>query len=227
MTYQEVLSSARETLSKNCKACPVCNGRACGNHVPGPGAKGVGDTAIRNYDKWQEIRVNMDTISEGGTPDTSLELFGKSFRFPFFAGPVGAVTMHYSDKYDDMAYNNILVKACAENGIAAFTGDGLDANVMVQATKAIGQVGGMGVPTVKPWNLELIREKMALVKESGAFAVAMDVDAAGLPFLRTGDGSSGADRRRAGGADLRRYRGWWPTGGSWPSGYGNGAGSCQ
>ena len=184
MTYQEVLSSAREAMSKNCKACPVCNGRACTNHVPGPGAKGVGDTAIRNYDKWQEIRVNMDTIAEGGTPDTSLDLFGKSFRFPFFAGPVGAVTMHYSDKYNDQSYNNILVKACAENGIAAFTGDGLDANVMKVACEAIAAENGMGVPTVKPWNQETIAQKMALVKASGSFAVAMDIDAAGLPFLK-------------------------------------------
>ena len=184
MTYQEVLSTAREAMSKNCKACPVCNGRACTNHIPGPGSKGVGDTAIRNFDKWQEIRVNMDTIAEGGDPDTSLELFGKKFRFPFFAGPVGAVTMHYSDKYDDMAYNNILVKACAENGIAAFTGDGLDANVMKVACEAIAAENGMGVPTVKPWNQETIARKMEQVKASGSFAVAMDIDAAGLPFLK-------------------------------------------
>ena len=184
MTYQEVLSNAREAMSKNCKACPVCNGRACGNHIPGPGAKGVGDTAIRNFDKWQEIRVNMDTIAEGGDPDTSLELFGKKFRFPFFAGPVGAVTMHYSDKYDDMAYNNILVKACAENGIAAFTGDGLNATVMKVACEAIASAGGLAVPTVKPWNQETIAEKMELVKASDSFAVAMDIDAAGLPFLK-------------------------------------------
>ena len=184
MTYQEVLSNAREAMSKNCKACPVCNGRACTNHVPGPGAKGIGDTAIRNFDKWQEIRVNMDTIYEGGEPDTSLELFGKHFRFPFFAGPVGAVTMHYSDKYDDMAYNNILVKACAENGIAAFTGDGLNATVMKVACEAIAASDGMGVPTVKPWNQETIAEKMTMVKASDSFAVAMDIDAAGLPFLK-------------------------------------------
>ena len=184
MTYQEVLSNAREAMSKNCKACPVCNGRACGNHIPGPGSKGVGDTAIRNFDKWQEIRVNMDTIAEGGDPDTSLSLFGKKFRFPFFAGPVGAVTMHYSDKYDDMAYNNILVKACADNGIAAFTGDGLNATVMKVACEAIAAADGLGVPTVKPWNQETIAEKMALVNASGSFAVAMDIDAAGLPFLK-------------------------------------------
>ena len=184
MTYQEVLANARECLSANCKACPVCNGKACGNHIPGPGAKGVGDTAMRNYAKWQDIRVNMDTICPGGTPDTSLELFGKHFRYPFFAGPVGAVTMHYSDKYDDMAYNDILVKACAENGIAAFTGDGMDPRVMQVACQAIGAASGMGIPTVKPWNLETVQEKLGYCKKAGCFAIAMDIDAAGLPFLK-------------------------------------------
>ncbi len=184
MTYGEMLANAREAIGKNCKCCPVCNGKACSNHIPGPGSKGTGDTAMRNYEKWQEIRVNMDTICEGGDPDTSLELFGKKFRYPFFAGPVGAVTMHYGDKYDDQSYNNVLVKACAEGGIAAFTGDGLNAAVMQGACKAIGAAEGIGVPTVKPWNQETVLEKMALVRESGCFAVAMDIDAAGLPFLK-------------------------------------------
>ena len=99
MTYPEVLANARECIGKYCKACPVCNGVACKNQIPGPGAKGVGDTAIRNYNKWAEIRVNMDTLCEGGTPDTHIELFGKSFKYPFFAGPVGAVNLHYSEAY--------------------------------------------------------------------------------------------------------------------------------
>ena len=102
MDYSEVLSHARECIGKYCKACPVCNGVACKNQIPGPGAKGVGDTAIRNYNKWAEIRVNMDTLCEGGTPDTTTQLFGKNFRYPFFAGPVGAVNLHYSDAYTDM-----------------------------------------------------------------------------------------------------------------------------
>ena len=46
MNYNEVLANARENIGKLCKACPVCNGLACRNTVPGPGAKGVGDTAI-------------------------------------------------------------------------------------------------------------------------------------------------------------------------------------
>lgn len=184
MTFQEVIEKAKGNIGPYCKACPVCNGKACRNQMPGPGAKGVGDTAIRNYDKWQEIRVNMDTITENTPVDTSLELFGQKFRYPFFAGPVGAVKLHYGDKHTDATYNDILVSACAENGIAAFTGDGVDPEVMKAAAKAISSVEGKGIPTVKPWNLETIEEKMKLVKEAGAFAAAMDVDAAGLPFLK-------------------------------------------
>ena len=55
---------------------------------------------------------------------------------------------------------------------------------MAAATAAVKKAGGLGIPTVKPWNIETVREKMALVKEANAFAVAMDVDAAGLPFLK-------------------------------------------
>ena len=184
MTYQEILENARKDIGKYCKACPVCNGKACSNQIPGPGAKGVGDNAVRNYNKWQDIRVNMDTLVENKPIDTTLEIFGKKFAYPFFAGPVGAVTVHYSEKYDDIAYNKVLVSACAEAGIAAFTGDGLNATVMETATNSIKESNGCGVPTVKPWNLDTVKGKMELVKESGAFAVAMDVDAAGLPFLK-------------------------------------------
>ena len=184
MTYDEVLKSARGNMGPYCKVCPICNGAACKNQMPGPEAKGVGDNADRNYQKWQEIRVNMDTIHENKPIDTSVELFGRTFKYPFFAGPVGAMTLHYGEKYDDLAYNNLLVDACAKGGIAAFTGDGTNAKVMEGATAAIKAAGGLGIPTVKPWNLETIREKMELVKASGSFAVAMDIDGAGLPFLK-------------------------------------------
>ena len=171
-------------LNAKCKACPVCNGLACRNTIPGPGAKGVGDTAIRNYQKWQEIRVNMDTLCENKPVDMSVNLFGRQFSYPFFAGPVGAVELHYGDYYDELTYNNILVSACADSGIAAFTGDGPYTQVMIAATEAVAKAGGVGIPTVKPWNLPMIREKLELVKKSGAFAVAMDVDAAGLPMMK-------------------------------------------
>ena len=184
MTYKELLEQARTCIGPHCKACPVCNGKACGNTMPGPGAKGVGDVAIRNYEAWQKVRINLNTIAENKEPDTGFDFFGKRMKYPIFAGPVGAVNLHYGDKLDDIRYNDILVRACREVGIAAFTGDGTNAEVMKAATAAIRAAGGAGIPTVKPWDVNTLKEKFALVKESGSFAVAMDVDAAGLPFLQ-------------------------------------------
>lgn len=184
MNYNELLSNAKKCIGEYCKACIECNGKVCKNQIPGPGAKGIGDTAIRNYDKWKEIRINMDTLTENKKVDTSIELFGKKFKYPFFAAPVGAVNLHYGEKYTDITYNNILVSSCASEGILAFTGDGTNPDVMKAATKAIKNVNGLGIPTVKPWNIDTIKEKLSLVKESNAIAVAMDIDAAGLPFLK-------------------------------------------
>lgn len=184
MTYQEALQNARGQMGPYCKACPVCNGLACKNQVPGPGAKGIGTGFIRSYQKWQELCVNMDTICENKPVDTSYELFGQKAVLPMFAAPLGALTLHYGDKYTDTAYNDLLVSACAQAGIAAFTGDGTNPAVMEGAATAIKNAGGCGVPTVKPWNMELIREKMELVNAANPFAIAMDIDAAGLPFLK-------------------------------------------
>lgn len=66
MDYNEVLAQARTCMGPYCKACPVCNGLGCRNTVPGPGAKGLGTGFIRNYQKWQELCLNMDTICENG-----------------------------------------------------------------------------------------------------------------------------------------------------------------
>lgn len=184
MNFQEVIKNARENIGPYCKACSTCNGRVCKNTIPGPGAKGTGTVAIRNYEKWQEICINMDTICEQKPVSTEIELFGKSFKYPVFAGPVGAVKLHYGDKYTDLEYNEILMAGCNDSGIAAFTGDGTDPKVMEEAAKAIKRCGGMGIPTIKPWDMNTIREKMELAKKSGAFAIAMDIDAAGLPFLQ-------------------------------------------
>ena len=184
MTYQEILNNARTCMGPYCKSCPTCNGLACKNTVPGPGAKGIGTGFIRNYQKWQELCVNMDTICENKPVDTSYDFFGRKVALPVFAAPVGAMQLHYGDKYDDLTYNDILVSACAAAGIAAFTGDGTNPAVIEAAAEALKKNGGCGVPTVKPWNMELVEEKLALVKAADPIAIAMDIDAAGLPFLK-------------------------------------------
>ena len=184
MTYQEILDHSRNQIGPYCKSCKICNGLTCKNTIPGPGAKGLGTGFIRNYQKWQELCVNMDTICENGPADTTFDFFGHQLVLPVMAGPVGAMQLHYGDRYNDMEYNDLLVSACAKAGILAFTGDGTNPAVMEGASKAIAANHGAGVTTVKPWNKEEVFRKLDMAKASGAWAIAMDIDAAGLPFLK-------------------------------------------
>ena len=193
MNYNEVLAAARECVGPYCKACPVCNGRACANTMPGPGCKFPGNVAARNYEKWQEICVNMDTLCPNfADPDISFEMFGHTFSAPIFAAPLGALDMHYGPKYKDQEYNAILMKAAADYGVMAFTGDGVDPDIMKSAVRDSAAIGGMSVPTIKPWNKEAVFEKLDVANANGIFAAAMDVDGAGLPFLKKMNPNAGS-----------------------------------
>ena len=136
-----------------CKACPVCNGQACKNTIPGPGAKGSGTGFARNYQKWQELRVNLDTIGENRPADTSFDFFGHRLALPVMAAPVGAMQLHYGDKYDDLTYNRLLLAACLllvlQNAAAIMIGklSGLDPLLSVLAGSAT-MTGGHGTGLV-------------------------------------------------------------------------------
>ena len=185
LTWNEITAAARPLVGQVCKVCPVCDGRACKNSIPGPGAKGVGDTAIRNYEAWRRVRVNMDTLyKSAGAPDTSCELFGKRWSMPLFIAPVGDVNRHYGPAFDTLAYNRMSLAAAQAEGVAAFTGDGVAIELFEGSCQTIKEANGVGVPTVKPWSGEALERRLELVRACGSFAVAMDVDAAGLPFLK-------------------------------------------
>lgn len=192
MEYKEICDTARKIFDGHCTVCPVCDGRACGNRVPGPGCKMPGQTATRNYAKWQDIFVNMDTICDNKTPDTTFCLFGHQFKYPIFAAPIGALKMHYGGAYSDLEYNDILIPGCAEAGIAAFTGDGVDPEVMKASAKMMNSINGIGIPTIKPWNIEAVKEKLDILNQTNIFAVAMDIDGAGLPFLKEMNPNAGS-----------------------------------
>lgn len=184
MTYNELLESARNVLKPNCNACLLCDGKACKNRIPGPGAKGSGDNAIRNYLSWQNYRLIPDTITDVCSVDTSFNFFGKTLSNPILIGPVGAVKSHYGDLYDDLEYNEIMLSCARSENILGFTGDGVNPLVLESAAKVIKKLNGDGVITIKPWDMDTIKKKIDISLESNPIALAMDIDAAGLPFLK-------------------------------------------
>ena len=80
MNYAECLELARGKMGNYCKACPECNGRACKNQMPGPGAKGIGDTGgetshrYLSFVVWKEFSVSVFCRS-GGSREYALRRF--------------------------------------------------------------------------------------------------------------------------------------------------------
>ncbi|MDN5351353.1 MAG: hypothetical protein PWQ12_269 [Clostridiales bacterium] len=183
MNYQEVIENAKKNIGSHCKVCKECNGLACKGVIPGPGGKGTGIGFIRNYEDLKKIAVRMDTLHDVSKVDTSLSMFGETFDLPVFAGPIGAVTLHYSDAYNDLTYSAAVIEGCKAAGSIAFTGDGVKAEVFNGTADAIKANQGFGVPTIKPWRVDEVIEKIRIAEAAGAKAVAMDVDAAGLAIL--------------------------------------------
>lgn len=186
MIYQDVLEIAKKDIGKYCKVCPICNGIACKGKIPGPGGKGTGAGFYHNYDQLRKVKLHMNTLySAKDEIDTTFDLFGKTFKYPIFAAPVGGVQLHYSDKYNDLTYSQSIIKGCQIAGTLGFTGDGVNDEVFSGTIKAIKESGGWGIPTIKPWAKDEIMRKIRMAEEAGALAVAMDVDAGGLTFLAT------------------------------------------
>jgi len=183
MQYSDILKDARETIGKKCRVCKECNGIICKGEIPGVGGKDTGEGFSINYAKLREIKINMDTIYEYKEVDTSIELFGKKFAFPVFAAPVGGLNLHYSEVLNDETYSRAIVSGCKQGGTAGFTGDGVKDEFYDLPLKAISEIDGWGIPTIKPWKKDEILRKVKKAEEAGALAVAMDVDAAGLAIL--------------------------------------------
>lgn len=192
MKYSELAAAARGNIGPYCKACPVCDGRGCKNTVPGPGAKGTGTVAIRNYAAWQDVLVNMDTLHAPFEADTACTVLGRELSLPVMIGPVGDVQRHYGKKYDTVGYNECVLRAAEREGTLAWTGDGLDARMMADSCDLISKLDGAGVVTVKPWDANTLDAKLAQALAARPAAVAMDIDAAGLPFLKGQNPPAGA-----------------------------------
>lgn len=182
MTYRELTDNARKNI-KNCRVCGECNGRACRGKIPGPGGRDSGESFVRNYDSLFGIKVNMDTLTGKGDPDTRIRLFGMDFAYPVFAAPVGLIEPQYGEYLSEREYVESVVRGLSDAGCLAFTGDGMP-GVFDTAVEVIGKTGLPAVPTIKPWRCDKAAALIAKAEEAGAVAVAMDIDAPGIPHFR-------------------------------------------
>lgn len=202
MDYKEVLENAKKVLAPKCRVCKVCSGAACRGELPGSGGKGSGESFVRAYEKLSEIKINMDTIYENMGQNTSASLFGKEFAAPIFAAPISGMASNYTGHFNETTFNDHLVNGMLEAGCAAFTGDGVSADFFEGPLTVVEKAGGMAIPTIKPWDRDTMLEKVKKAQAAGAFAVATDIDSAGLPILAMA-GKPGAAKSVAELAEIR------------------------
>lgn len=200
MTYREILENARKTIL-NCKACPECNGLACANTLPGPGSKAPGNGAYDNWAAWKSIRLNFDTFVEDGPVDTGCSLFGRRFSLPLMSGPIGSMTQ-YSREDVTVAFNDGVMEAAAATGTIDCFGDGVAPATLPGALASMARHGAAAIPVFNPMPNASVMKRMDLFEDSGAPAMCVVVDSAGLSHWKHSGDQPGTKTV----ADLRELR---------------------
>jgi 4-hydroxymandelate oxidase len=183
MNYKEVLKNAKINLNGSCRVCPVCNGKACSGEVPGMGGKGTGEAFTVNGEALKKHKLNMRVLHNTANPDTSIEIFGKNMRIPVFAAPVSGTTLNMGGKFTEQEYISWVIDGCLKAGIYPMVGDTAVDSFLITNLEELKKAGGDGVAVIKPWKNSEVINKIRMAEEAGAYAVGMDIDAAGLITL--------------------------------------------
>lgn len=183
MNYKDVLKSARGNLNGSCRVCPVCNGKACAGEVPGMGGKGTGEAFTENVEALSSYKLNMRVIHDAKNPDTSTEIFGRKMSIPVFAAPVSGTTLNMGGKYSEEEYISWVIGGCLDSEIYPMVGDTAVDSFLITNLEQLKKFNGDGIAIIKPWENSNVIKKIKLAEEAGAFAIGMDIDAAGLITL--------------------------------------------
>jgi 4-hydroxymandelate oxidase len=182
-TLAEVMKVAREKLYPKCRVCPECDGQACSSEVPGMGGIGSGKAFRNNLDALAAYGFNMRTFHDVKKPDTTITLFGEKLSMPILSAITGGVTynMGLKGKMSEEEYMEGIIGGCQAAGTFGFAADGIEDPISVYATRlqTIKKYGGWGLAQIKPRSQAEIIERMKMVQEAGAKAVAIDIDSAG------------------------------------------------
>jgi 4-hydroxymandelate oxidase len=180
MNLAELSDKAREKLKGYCRACPVCNGRACAGEVPGMGGVGTGSAFLANLEALSRYRFNMRTIHDVKVPDTSFELWGEKLSMPILAAPMTGVSYNMGGKISEEGFITEIVAGSLMAGSLGMSGDGADPEMYTGGLKAIASHGGRGIPVAKPRAQAEAVKYLKAAEAAGAVAVGMDIDGAGL-----------------------------------------------
>lgn len=181
---KEIYEKARENMKGFCRVCKICDGKACKGEVPGMGGLGTGSSFESNIKDLHDIKLNMKLIHSVTDPDTSSSIFGIDLDMPVLAAPIGGVSYNMGGKVSEQDYTDAIIFGCKTSNIMGTTGDGVPEEIHASGLNSIKNAMGHGIPFIKPWEDKELFEKLEKAEKTGAPAVGMDIDAAGLITLK-------------------------------------------
>lgn len=183
MDLTTLRKKAKEELKGYCRVCPVCDGRACAGEAPGMGGTGTGAAFGANLQALAAYRLNLRTLHGVRTADTTVNLFGRELSMPILAAPMTGVLYNMGGKLSEEAFIRSIIEGGRAAGTLGMSGDGADPAMFDSGLSAIAATGGHGVPFIKPRAQEAVKALLAKAEATGAVAVGMDVDGAGLAVM--------------------------------------------
>jgi 4-hydroxymandelate oxidase len=180
MDIAEMNRLAKERFKGTCRVCRVCDGRACAGEMPGMGGTGTGSSFIANVEALAAIRLNLRTIHDASEPDISFEFLGYKLSMPILAAPVAGVRLNMGGAVPEADFVMAMIGGSRAADSVGMTGDGPGPVIYSAGIDVMRANGGRGIPIIKPRLAEEIVTRIRQAEEAGAWAVGVDVDAAGI-----------------------------------------------
>jgi isopentenyl diphosphate isomerase/L-lactate dehydrogenase-like FMN-dependent dehydrogenase len=144
------------------------------------GGVGTGSAFGENLEALAKRRLNMKTIHDVKTADTSFPLWGDTLAMPVLGAPLTGVSYNMGGQISESEFSEMLIDGALLAGTIGMIGDGADPEMFNGGIAAIANHMGKGIPIIKPRNQNEVIKRIRQAEEAGAIAVGIDIDGAGL-----------------------------------------------
>lgn len=184
MDLRAVRESAKPKLKGACRVCLVCDGRACAGEVPGMGGTGTGEAFKANVRALATINLNLRTIHNASSPDTTANFLKQQLKTPIMAAPMTNSVLNAGGGLTEREMVTSIVMGSHLAGSMAWLGDPADAAMYAAGLDAMNSAG-RGAVIIKPRvDHDNVLHLFSQVEKAGAVAVGIDVDGAGLITMK-------------------------------------------
>lgn len=184
MDILEIKQRARELTKGSCRVCPVCDGRVCAGEVPGMGGAGTGAAFMNNVKALATVRFNTRLIHSVRNPNMETEVLGFRLALPLIIAPIGGISFNLAGAMDEGEYQREIMAGAMAAGIMAGLPDSAPPEVLETSLAIAREHKGLGIPFIKPWDLEVLSSKIEMCAQAGCKVIGSDFDSIGLITLR-------------------------------------------